>query len=148
MPTASKKVMLITPHALAGIVIVSKIGNPALSLPLTLLSHVALDKIPHWNWRPAPQFFNLLATAVDSALALAAVYFFSKGASQPWVTALGGLLPATLDIFDIPYYFFGWGGIWEKYTQFSRSYQARAGVLPGIVTQLLFVDLCLFLLLF
>lgn len=41
--------MTATVHALVGAAIATKIGNPALALPLCLLSHFILDKIPHWD---------------------------------------------------------------------------------------------------
>jgi len=39
--------MLYTPHFLVGAVILKYIPNPAIGLPLALLSHIALDLIPH-----------------------------------------------------------------------------------------------------
>ena len=41
--------MLETPHAIVGAVIVSKIPNPIISLPLAFASHFVLDMVPHWN---------------------------------------------------------------------------------------------------
>lgn len=41
--------MTATAHALVGALIAGKIGNPALALPLSFLSHFAGDILPHWD---------------------------------------------------------------------------------------------------
>lgn len=41
--------MTATAHAIFGTVIAAKIGNPALAIPIALVSHVAADMIPHWD---------------------------------------------------------------------------------------------------
>lgn len=42
--------MLATPHTAMGILIAYLIPNPYVALPLALLSHFALDLIPHWDF--------------------------------------------------------------------------------------------------
>src|SRR5438067_1343309 len=39
-----------TSHAIIGTVIAAKIGNPALGIPLAILSHVLADLFPHWDF--------------------------------------------------------------------------------------------------
>jgi hypothetical protein len=41
--------MLSIAHGLTGAVIVTGISNPYISLPLALISHYALDVVPHWD---------------------------------------------------------------------------------------------------
>ncbi len=41
--------MTATAHSLIGAAIVTKIPDPAISLPLAFLSHFVMDKIPHWD---------------------------------------------------------------------------------------------------
>ena len=41
--------MTATGHALVGTLIAAKISNPALAVPLALLSHFAADILPHWD---------------------------------------------------------------------------------------------------
>lgn len=41
--------MTATGHALVAALIVAKIPNPYISLPLAFVSHFALDLIPHWD---------------------------------------------------------------------------------------------------
>lgn len=46
--------MLYTPHFLVGAVILKYIPNPVIGLPIALLSHVALDLIPHNDFDITP----------------------------------------------------------------------------------------------
>lgn len=41
--------MTATSHAILGTVIAAKIGNPALAIPIAIVSHLAADAIPHWD---------------------------------------------------------------------------------------------------
>lgn len=41
--------MTATGHAVIGTIIAVKIGNPALAIPLALVSHLAADLFPHWD---------------------------------------------------------------------------------------------------
>jgi len=41
--------MTATGHAVIGTIIAAKIGNPALAIPLAVLSHIAADAFPHWD---------------------------------------------------------------------------------------------------
>ncbi len=41
--------MTATGHAILGAVIAAKIGNPALSIPIAVASHIAADAVPHWD---------------------------------------------------------------------------------------------------
>lgn len=41
--------MTATGHAIIGVVIAAKIGNPYLAVPLALVSHLAADAFPHWD---------------------------------------------------------------------------------------------------
>lgn len=43
------KVMTATGHALVGTVLAVSLQNPALGLPVAVLSHVASDAFPHWD---------------------------------------------------------------------------------------------------
>lgn len=41
--------MTATSHAVLGTIIAAKFGNPALAVPIALLSHIVADAIPHWD---------------------------------------------------------------------------------------------------
>lgn len=46
--------MLYTPHFLVGAAILKYVPNPAIGLPLALISHVVLDLVPHNDFDIAP----------------------------------------------------------------------------------------------
>src|SRR5438477_13195218 len=41
--------MTATGHAVIGVVIAAKIGNPALAIPIAVASHCLADMFPHWD---------------------------------------------------------------------------------------------------
>jgi hypothetical protein len=41
--------MTATGHAIVGTVIAAKLGNPALAIPIAVLSHIPCDLFPHWD---------------------------------------------------------------------------------------------------
>jgi hypothetical protein len=41
--------MTATGHAVIGTIIAAKIGNPAIAIPIAILSHIAADAFPHWD---------------------------------------------------------------------------------------------------
>ncbi len=41
--------MTATGHAIIGTIIAAKIGNPALAVPIAIVSHIAADAFPHWD---------------------------------------------------------------------------------------------------
>lgn len=66
--------MTATSHAIIGAVIAAKIGNPAIAIPVAILSHIAADAFPHWDTgtnrlkKNRSRFF--LETLIDVALGL------------------------------------------------------------------------------
>lgn len=80
--------MLETAHALAAAVIVSKIPNPIISLPIVVVSHYLLDAIPHWDSGTGlttgkkTKKTAVIETLFDLAIAATAVFiFFQLGKS-------------------------------------------------------------------
>ncbi len=41
--------MTATAHAIIGIVIAAKVGDPAIAIPIAIASHIVADAIPHWD---------------------------------------------------------------------------------------------------
>ncbi len=106
--------MTATSHALIGTVIAAKIGNPALAIPLALVSHVALDMIPHWdtmrNRKNKPWSRLFIDSAADGLLALTLSYsiILFLFPSTNYLYALLIIFFSTLpDILHIPYTVFG-----------------------------------------
>ncbi len=92
--------MLSTPHLLVGAAIIKVVPNPAISLPLALLSHFALDSIPHWDGSPKAPFSKKLIgwIMIDYAIGASLVLILTIGFENPsqyllWLGAFLGTLP-------------------------------------------------------
>ncbi len=142
--------MLETPHVAVGAAIAYKLGNPALSLPLALLSHFILDRIPHWN----PHFYtetkkygkprssSTTLAVVDTLVALGVGIAIASqslpNTTQAGIVVAGSLLSVLPDQIKTPFFFLkslrkGW---LKKYVLFERSIQVDAPFWPGILTQI------------
>jgi hypothetical protein len=81
-------------HAVTGALVAAAINRPVLALPAALLSHFAVDAIPHWDYkvpggikgRQFIMFFDLIFSLV-----LLLVLALSVKAT-PWLIIAGGLL--------------------------------------------------------
>lgn len=139
--------MLETPHALVGLVIAVSIHNPLVGLPLAFLSHFAVDMIPHWNWEPDSRPLSLAGIALDLIMVevLTAYLFLQRGHDLTIpAAALAAILP---DLIEAPAIFFGHNNLFvKKLMAFQARIQNRVGVLPGIVSQVLIVAVCLLIL--
>jgi len=144
--------MLETPHVLVGAAIATKLGSPALAIPLSLASHFVLDKIPHWNphlftetkkyGHPSDRSTMIALADIGAALGLG-LFVASRYSADPTMVAtvlaccLASVLP---DLVKWPYYFLKKrGGILEKWVLFERNIQVNASFWPGILTQLVVV---------
>jgi len=140
--------VLETPHAIVGAVIVSKIPNPIISLPLAFASHFVLDMVPHWNPHLNTEIRNkgkissttTLIVAADVLLAIISGVAISS-LSLPDTThagfvlmgAFSGVLP---DVVEAPYFFLGWKTkAIEKWLSFQKSIQSDTTPFAGLMTQ-------------
>src|SRR5260370_40338945 len=110
--------MLETPHVAVAAAIASKIPNPFISIPLSLISHFALDVTPHWNphinreikkfGHPTKQsvtiirFDSTIALVLGTAIAIHALPNIHQFLNI-MACSLVSVLP---DVVEIPYYFF------------------------------------------
>lgn len=106
-------VMLATTHSFASALIVTKIPNPYISLPLVIVFHYLLDLIPHWDTGTGlttgkkTKKRALILTAVDIIIAVVSVFYFFQF-SRPfspllWIGVILGIMP---DILEFPALFF------------------------------------------
>lgn len=142
--------MLETPHVAVGAAIAMKVGNPYLALPLALISHLVLDRVPHWN----PHFYTEMKkygkpskvstsiAVIDSFVALGLGLAISASAlpdsSRAILVIACSFLAVLPDQIKTPFFFFkslrkGW---FKKYVTFERSLQVDTSFWPGILTQL------------
>jgi membrane-bound metal-dependent hydrolase YbcI (DUF457 family) len=105
--------MLYTPHFLTGAAIIKIIPNPAIGLPLALLSHVALDMLPHHDFEVRPgmniqdilnrgekrTYFLLIAVGLDAILLLFSFIwlFITK---NNYLMLLGGIIAILPDVVE------------------------------------------------
>jgi len=150
--------MLELPHTIVGATIATKIGNPALSLPLAFLSHFALDLLPHWN----PHIYQevnsksqvasrskkiilvdvLASLFVGAFLALRFYPDFIKVATI-LVACFLAVLP---DLVEAPYFFAGSRNKYLlAYIRLHRRYQKNGPFWLGILVQAVTITACLFL---
>lgn len=144
--------MIELPHTIVGAAIATKVGNPALALPLALASHFVLDLIPHWNphlSREKRQFGYVTArtirvVAADTFLSLAVGLFMASQVLPDvghFITVLLGAFFAVLpDVLEGPYFFFGWNNpAIKRLVAFQSSLQFNIPFIPGLVSQLLII---------
>lgn len=147
--------MTATSHALVGTVIAAKIGNPALAIPIALISHIVLDEIPHWdtmtNRKSKTWIRTFWESVFDGLLALTLSYsliiflFPHTSFLYALVIMLFAVLP---DILHAPYTFFGikqfkWAYIFGKLT--NTSLDKPWGVITQFITVILVILLGKFL---
>jgi len=96
--------MIITPHFLVGAAIGSRIKNWGLIAVLALVSHVILDKIPHWDYGKGAfkrfantksykiLFIFLLKIAIDGSISVFLVFSIAKYNQAINLTYLAPLL--------------------------------------------------------
>lgn len=142
--------MLELPHTVVGAAIAAKIGNPALSLPLALASHFALDLLPHWNPHLNAEMKThghitrktMLFIATDVFLSLAGGLLIASTAlpdrNQFAIIITGALMGVLPDLVEAPHFFLGtkWAPI-QKLLKFQKSIQNDAPPFLGILTQVL-----------
>jgi hypothetical protein len=141
--------MLEIPHVLVGAAIATNVENPYLSIPLAFLSHLLIDKIPHWN----PHFYtetnklgkpkrsSTVIALTDSVGALLIGTFISLKAlpnTSQFLNILFCCLAAVAsDQVKIPYYYFKIRSGWiKRWTDFERAIQEDTNVYLGSFTQI------------
>lgn len=153
--------MLLTPHTAVGVAIASVLPQPELAIPLSFLSHFALDFIPHWdkiglgmrekNAKPislnSPQFEII---ALDVLISLSFGLFFANRALPDYgrsVTILFSAFAANLpDMFYLPRVFLGkkWGWAeWMIRLQHFVQQRSIVSIPWGLLTQAVTVLVCL-----
>jgi len=142
--------MLETPHVAVGAAIATAIPHPAVSIPLALVSHVLLDRIPHWN----PHFYtetqkyghptptSTAIAIIDSVLALGTGLYlasrFLPNYGQALTVVFSCFASVSSDQLKMPYFFFNQRKrFFKTWTEIERSWQVRASFLPGLLTQIL-----------
>ena len=140
--------MLEIPHVAVGAAIASKIPNPLISIPLTLLSHFLLDMTPHWNphinreikkfGHPTKQSVSIIR--VDSTIALilgTAIAIHALPDMHQFLNIMACSFVSVLpDVVEAPYYFLHRkDNIIEKWIAWQKSIQNDVAPWIGLSTQ-------------
>lgn len=145
--------MLETPHVALGVAIASKIGNPWIAIPLSFVSHFALDRVPHWNphlfteteKNGKPSVVSTKIAIIDIASALLLGLLFAFNSLPDWRKTLlilaCCLASVASDAIKYPYYYLGLRQKWlVKWVKMERSIQVDTkSVFWGLATQILII---------
>lgn len=101
--------MTATAHAIVGAAIATKFTNPAISLPLALVSHFVCDKVPHWDvmtdkGKPRGRLYRELV--LDYLLSLLVVLLYIvlfKPETNPVLIFASVLVAQSPDWFEAPF---------------------------------------------
>ena len=96
--------MTTTNHALTGAFLVVTIDKPYIALPAALLSHFALDVLPHWNHHLPREFLSRsMLIKIDIVLTLLVLLFFAVANNEsPLLAVAGGFLALLPDFIWLP----------------------------------------------
>ena len=118
--------MLVTNHVLSGALIGATVNRPSAAFTLGMLSHFALDTVPHWgDWESQRHFMRVAVP--DGLTGLAAIAAFAA-ASPPGrrLAVLAGMAGAALPDLDKPSVCFGRSPFPRALDQFHASIQHEA----------------------
>lgn len=141
--------MLETPHVALGVAIASKFPNPWIAIPLSFISHFALDKVPHWN----PHLYTetqkdghpSVKSTCTAVIDIGAAFILGSGFAYmalPDTRKAALILACSFasvlsDVVKYPYYYFHWRQKWlVAWVNFERSMQVDTkSIFLGLLTQ-------------
>ena len=142
--------MTATAHALIGASIASRIVNPAVGIPLAIISHFAADLVPHWdagtNHKQKSAMRLKLEATVDVLVGFTLVFLIFRSSVEPvylFTMVIAAQLP---DWLEAPSWMFGFKVppfSWLDYL--GHKLQSRMQLPWGLVTQVVIVGMLVFL---
>ena len=142
--------MTATAHALIGASIASKVVNPAVGIPLAIISHFLADLVPHWdagtNHKQKSPTRLKLEAAADVLVGFALVFLIFRTTVEP-IYLFSMVIAAQLpDWLEAPSWMFGFKVppfSWLDYL--GHKLQSRMQLPWGLVTQVVIVGMLVFL---
>jgi ABC-type spermidine/putrescine transport system permease subunit II len=146
-------------HAAVGATIAVKIPNPLIAIPLAFLSHFLLDFVPHWN--PSlytetkklgqPSQKSNIIVLIDVALSLILGFFlafrFWPNTQKMMVILLACSAAVAPDVIEGFYFYLGVKTKFlKKLIKFQHEHQTNINLIPGLLTQLATLAVCLYFL--
>ncbi|OGH09010.1 MAG: hypothetical protein A2152_01960 [Candidatus Levybacteria bacterium RBG_16_35_6] len=144
--------MTATSHAIVGSVIAAKVGNPALAVPIALVSHVVLDSIPHWdtatNGHGRRNLKTFIKTMFDFVISLIVSFLLITLLFPTTNLSYAFFIIITAQLFDwltVPYLFFGISFFSSSVYKFQKLFDRKLDKPWGIITQVVFALIVIFL---
>ena len=155
--------MILTPHIIIGAAIGAKTHNLGLIIILGLLSHVILDKIPHWDYTfsnilnfPRTKNFKMLTIdlikiAIDGLIGLLIVFLILwqkkllNFSHLPFIllgifiSVLPDIILGFLILFVPPHLSGKYFAFHHKYLHFKHKQKEGKFTFPGLLTQILVI---------
>lgn len=146
--------MLETPHVVVGIALALKFVNPWIVIPLSLISHFILDRVPHWNphtytetmTNGGPKHSTITLTAIDIIVSLilgfGAAYLVLPNTMLAITIILASFASVAPDVSKYPFFLFKGTrkGYYKKWVDAERKLQVETrSVFWGLVTQVLVI---------
>lgn len=150
--------MLELAHTAVGATIATKIPNPLIAIPLAFLSHFLFDFIPHWN--PSlytetkkfgqPTRKSNIIVALDVIFSLTLGFFialrFWPDIKRVIIILLACFAAVVPDVIEGPYFYLGVKTRFlKKLIKFQHQHQINVRIIPGLLTQLVTLAVCLYL---
>lgn len=142
--------MTATGHALVATLIIAKISNPYISLPLAFVSHFACDLIPHWDagthHREKSKKRLFIESGADVAVSIVSSYFLYHSilGQSDYVLLYSAVFISQLpDWLTAPYFILKWNhplvGFSKYMYKIQHKLNSRLDKPWGIVTQVVTV---------
>lgn len=141
--------MTATGHAVIGTVIAAKVGNPALAIPLALVSHIVADFIPHWDTATNRDkkgmqrvfYESVVDVLLSFFLSFLLLFFLFPKTNIPYAFLII-LAAQSFDWLLAPYYFFGvkafkWA--YDLSKKFNRELDKPWGIINQVAILILLV---------
>lgn len=126
--------MTATNHVLTGAVIALSVQNPVMALPLAIMSHFALDGLPHFDLKINDHRAGRFQMLLYSDMFIASVVLLSIAATRPAVWPLMiicGVLAASPDLMWFPNYSRGLKGQKPKDHGWAARFHSKVQWLTG-----------------
>lgn len=146
--------MLLTTHVFMGVLIGMTVEIPWLALPLALLSHFALDLLPHWDFfsfqdKITPQIMRKIYADVLLGLIVGSYFAYTVlPNTTKAVTVLAcSFLSIFPDLIEAPYVF--WRKKWPLCTRtiaLQHKLHWKKKLPEGLIIQLVLIGGCLIIL--
>jgi hypothetical protein len=134
--------MLNSSHALIGASIAKLIPNPYLGLPLSLLSHVLADYVPHWDFNTRKvkrsKLVLIALSLTDAFIGFSLGYFLFKTHVNPTYLLIMIFTAQLPDWLEAPYHVFDWRfSPFTNIKHFQSVHHNKLSLPWGLIIQIL-----------